>query len=90
MKTVIYADILFVINLMMNYLLLRACAAFLRTEFKPFRFLAASVSGGVFSLIILIQNIPDAVVSVGKILYLFLCVFVAFRPSAFAKISFGR
>ncbi len=82
MKTVIYADILFVINFLMNYILLRACSAFLRTNFSPARFLLSSLLGGLFSLIILVEGIPDAAVTVGKILFLVLCIFVAFPISS--------
>lgn len=85
MKTVIYADILFVINFLMNYILLRACSAFLKTDFSPVRFLLASLLGGSFSLIILVEGIPDAVVTVGKILFLILCIFVAFPASSFKE-----
>ena len=78
LKTVIYADILIIINIIVNYLLLRASAAITGCEFKAWRFLIASATGGIFSLIIFIENIPIWINIVLKICFLFLMVFTAF------------
>ncbi len=58
LNTVIYADILVVINIIVNYLLLRASAAITGCDFKAFRFLLSSAAGGLFSLIIFVEHIP--------------------------------
>lgn len=78
LKTVIYADILIVINVIVNYLLLRASAAITGSQFSPVRFLSASAIGGLFSLIIFIENIPHFLNFIIKITFLALMVFVAF------------
>lgn len=78
MKTVIYADILVIINTLVNYVLLRACAAFLKINFSPLRFFFAAASGGLFSLIILVEGIPESVSMIIKTAFLFLCVAIAF------------
>ncbi len=78
LKTVIYADILVVINIIVNYLLLRASAAISGCEFKAMRFLASSVAGGLFSLIIFIENIPPLVNTIIKTLFLMMMVYIAF------------
>lgn len=78
LKTVIYADILIVINLIVNYLLLRASAAITGCEFKAWRFLIASAIGGAFSLIIFIENMPAWLNIILKIAFLFLMVLTAF------------
>lgn len=78
LKTVIYADILIVINLIVNYLLLRASAAITGCEFKAWRFLIASAIGGAFSLIIFIENMPAWLNVILKITFLFLMVLTAF------------
>lgn len=78
LNTVIYADILIIINIIVNYLLLRAAAAVTGCEFKPVRFLLSSVSGGAFSLIIFIENIPVILNIIIKTLFLLFMVFVAF------------
>ncbi len=69
MKTVIYADILVVLNIMVNYLLLRAVSALLGAQRNPIRLLLSSLIGGAFSLVIFIENIPF-------LLNLFLKIFV--------------
>lgn len=78
LNTVIYADILIVINIIINYLLLRASAAVTACEFKPLRFLAASALAGVFSLIIFADNLPVWLSVIIKILFLTIMVAIAF------------
>lgn len=78
LNTVIYADILVVINIIVNYLLLRASAAITGCEFKPIRFLLSSTAGGVFSLIIFIENIPVFLNITIKIVFLLTMIFIAF------------
>lgn len=79
MKTVIYADILVVLNIMVNYLLLRAVSALLGTKRNPIRLLFSSFIGGIFSLIIFIENIPFLLNLLLKILVMTIMVVVAFR-----------
>ncbi len=83
MNTVIYADILFVINMMVNYLLLRAAAAVTSSGFRAVRFLASSAAGGVFSLLILIEGIPQIVHTLFRIVFPPLMVLIAFGGKSF-------
>lgn len=78
METVVYADVLVVINIIVNYFLLRATAKLVSFDFKTRRFLAASVLGGAFSLIIFIENLSGALLAAIKLAFLLLMVFVAF------------
>lgn len=78
MKTVIYADILIAINLIVNYLLLRATSVILGAERNAVRLLISSVLGGVFSLIIFVDNIPIWLNVPIKIIFLSVMVSVAF------------
>jgi len=78
LKTVIYADILVVINIIINYLLLRATSALTGCQYKISRFLIASAAGGAFSLIIFIENIPAFLNIIIKTLFLLIMVFIAF------------
>ena len=78
LKTVVYADILVIINLIINYLLLRASAAVTGSDFKTSRFLLASAIGGAFSLIIYIENIPVVLDIIIKLLFILIMVFTAF------------
>ena len=74
----IYADILIVINIIVNYLLLRASAAISGCNFKPLRFLLAAGAGGIFSLIIFVENINPALNLLIKIMFFSLMVLIAF------------
>lgn len=78
LNTVIYADILIIINLIVNYMLLRASTAIVRYEFKTWRLLASAAIGGFFSLIIFIENIPFILNSIIKILIMSVMVLTAF------------
>lgn len=79
LKTVIYADILVVINIIVNYLLLRACAAFTGFGFKAWRFLAASAAGGFFSLIIFVENISVWLNILLKTFFCIIMILIAFN-----------
>lgn len=78
LKTVIYADILIVINIIVNYLLLRATAAITGCNFKPTRFLLSACAGGIFSLIIFVDNITFILNLAIKTVFLSAMVLIAF------------
>lgn len=78
LKTVIYADILIVINIIVNYLLLRATAAITGCNFKPTRFLLSACAGGIFSLIIFVDNITFISNLAIKTVFLSAMVLIAF------------
>lgn len=79
MNTVIYADILVAVNFIVNYLLLRAVSAFFSVKHSTARFLISSLSGGLFSMVIFIENIPMILNLLFKLVFLSLMVFVAFN-----------
>lgn len=54
----VYADILILINLYINYLLLQLTQKVLRRRFSKGRVLAASVVGALCSLIMLLPPLP--------------------------------
>lgn len=83
LETVIYADILIVINIIVNYFLLRSSAAIIKCEHKTSRFLLASFAGGIFSLIIYLENIPVIVNITIKFICLSLLVLIAFKIKSF-------
>lgn len=79
LETVIYADILVVINSIVNYFLLRSSAAIIKCEHKTSRFLLSSFAGGIFSLIIYLENIPAVLNIILKIITLTALVMIAFK-----------
>lgn len=88
MQTVIYADILVTVNIIVNYLLLKAGAAMAGCDCKTVRIFFASCLGGAFSLIIFVENIPVWLNAAIKLLMLVVLVLTAFgvkSSRAFAK-----
>lgn len=79
MKTVVYADILIIINTIVNYLLLRADALLTLNSYKTWRMLLSSFIGGIFSLIIFIENIPIFLNITIKIAFMSSMLLIAFR-----------
>lgn len=83
MTTVIYADILIIVNMIVNYFLLRAAAKITSLEFKSYRILLSSFCGGLFSLIIFIDEIPLFLNFIIKILFMSFMVIIAFKIASF-------
>lgn len=74
---IIYLDILIVTNVIIDYLLLRASAALLQTKISAWRLIIACFSGGLFSLIILV-DMRASVAFILKASALIIIVAVAF------------
>ena len=58
MHTVIYADVLVIVNLIVNYFLLRAAAALTGGGGRVLRQLGAAALGGVYALVIFLDRLP--------------------------------
>ncbi len=85
---VIYVDVLFIINFFINYFLLGVCSKFSKINAKTYRLILASLIGGLYSLIILVDNIPAPLIIVSKLLIAVIMLTVAFdfkRLSSFVK-----
>lgn len=75
---VIYVDILFVVNFFITYLLLLFTSLMLKGRSNTARFLLASAFGGVYALVILIDDLSFLVTFLGKIAASFIIVLIAF------------
>ena len=75
---VIYADILFVLNVYITYGLLLLTAFISKTSVSRPRLLLSSLLSGLYSLIILVE-VSDLVLSLSRIPVCFLLIFVGFR-----------
>ena len=75
---IIYADILFILNLYITYALLLLTSFLIRTNTKRLRLLIASILSAVCSLVILMPSIDEKVIAYSRIPILFLLVWVAF------------
>lgn len=71
MKTIIYVDVLLVINLLITYILLLLTCAVLKMYAQKMRLLIGSILGAVYSLIVLA---PEMGFLVSLILKLFMCI----------------
>ena len=88
-----------IINLAVNYLLLRASAAMTGYNFKAWRILVSSLIGGVFSLLIFIEDLSPAVNILIKLFLFLVMVATAFCTknfrsflkcsASFALVNFG-
>lgn len=87
MNTVIYADILVAVNMIVNYLLLRACCAITGSDCKTIRLFLSAAAGGVFSMIIFVNGIPPFVNVLIKLTFLMFMVVVAFGAKSFKSFA---
>jgi stage II sporulation protein GA (sporulation sigma-E factor processing peptidase) len=75
---VIYVDILIVLNLVINFFLLKAVFLFARENAKSKRVIISAVIGAVYSLIILVPNLNGLLSAFFKILVSGVMIFIAF------------
>lgn len=75
---VIYVDVLFVVNFFITFLLLLFTAKTAKRENNLVRIIFASALGGVYSLVILLDELSFLVTFLGKIIAAFLIILIAF------------
>lgn len=75
---VVYADVLVILNLYINYFLIRSTALFLRRPISNGRCIAAALAGGLAALVILLPELPFFAVALEKTALGALIVFIAF------------
>lgn len=78
--TYIYADVLVLLNVYMNYFLLRLTARLTHRQMSRRRGLLASLLGGVYALTMLLPELPAWLLFLGR----------AFLTAALVRIGFGR
>ncbi len=78
MTQVVYADILVIVNIYVNYALICLSAVICRHKSKRLRLVLSAVLGGFGSLIILVPDIPDLLFVLIRLLFAVLLVFTAF------------
>ena len=81
MRQVIYIDVLFAVNLMMNYFILLAVAKVLRRKEKRLRLLLGAALGAVYSLFIFFPQVGFLYSMAMKVLVSLSLVLVSFRYS---------
>lgn len=76
---VIYLDVLFVINFSITFLLLEITAKLCKKSYKLFRLISSAALGGLYSMIILVDNLPQYVSLLSKIVACVVLVLTAFK-----------
>lgn len=83
MTEVIYADILLIVNIYVNYVLLKISACFLKREISAYRVLLASFIGGLYAFIILADTLPFYVIAFSRLAAALFITFVSFGYKSF-------
>lgn len=78
LSQVIYADVLFILNAYITYILMLATAVISCFEAGRLRLTLAALSGGLYSMIILIPGITDGLIAFSRVPAAVLFIFIAF------------
>lgn len=81
--TVIYVDVLLVVNFFITFLLLLVTQKIAKENSKLIRLVFASFAGSAYSLVILFDELQFAVSLLGKLCAAFVIVLIAFRQTSF-------
>ena len=81
--SIIYVDVLIVINIFINYFLLLATSCFLHTKTKRYRLLIGALIGGIASIIIFFNNLHPLLLISFKLL---LCISIVISVFGFKSI----
>lgn len=77
--TVIYVDVLFVVNFFITFFLILVTSKFSKRDEKMWRSVLASFVGGVYSLVILWDDLNFLLSTLGKLLVACLIILIAFK-----------
>lgn len=80
MEVPIYVDVLFVINLFINYFLLLLSAKFSYMKINRWKILFGSAIGGIYSCVIFFCTFSPSIILLTKILSALVIVYVSFTP----------
>ena len=75
---VIYIDVLFFVNLIINYILLRACCAFIQLKLKSIRVMLGAFIGACYAVLVFFPDFSVLYSTVCKLLVSMLIVAVSF------------
>ncbi len=80
MQIPIYIDVLFVINLFINYFLLILSARFSYVKINRWSILFGSIIGGIYACVIFFCELTSIIIFLTKIISALIIVYVAYRP----------
>ena len=81
----IYLDILFIENLLMNYIILFGTGFIQKLKMKNYRLVISSLMGAIYSIIIYLKIIPIYSNVFMKILLSLIMIYIAFNPQSIKK-----
>ena len=82
----VYLDIVFLENILMNYIIIFATGVTLKNECKKMRIFIASVIGATYTIIMYLNIIPIYSNFIMKFILSITITYIAFRPKTFKKI----
>ena len=81
----VYLDIVFLENVLMNYIIIFATGVVIRVELKKVRILLASCVGAVYTVVMYLDIVPIYSNFVMKVVLSLVIVYIAFRARSFRK-----
>ncbi len=82
----IYLDVLILINLFVTYFLLLSTQKLLHIRSSYKRLIFSASIGGIYSLVILWENLPPILLNILKLFVAFVLVFISFGKNSFSKL----
>lgn len=82
---IIYADVIFIENILMNYIILYTCAKGLKIKIMNIRLIISSLIGGIYVIVILFSRIDILQSVFCKILLSLIMIMIAFNPKKTKK-----
>lgn len=81
----VYLDIVFLENVLMNYIIIFATGVVIKDELKKLRIFFASCIGAVYTIVMYLNIIPIYSNFIMKLILSFAIVYIAFKPKSFKK-----
>ncbi len=85
MQVVVYADILFVLNAIITFLMLNLTTDFLKSDAQPARIIFGSLVGGIYSFIIFAPEVKIFLSIIIKSIMLLSIVLISFKATSLRK-----
>ncbi|MCX7714350.1 MAG: sigma-E processing peptidase SpoIIGA [Clostridia bacterium] len=86
MKPVVYVDVLFVVNLFMNYIVLWAGAKLMRIDARHFRVLICAIFGALYAVFMFFPNLSFAYSAASKLFFSASLAVFAYQPKGKRRI----
>lgn len=82
----IYLDVVFLENVLMNYIIIYATGVAVKEQFRKIRFLISSIIGAIYTIVMYLNIIPIYSNFIMKLILSFAIVYIAFKPKTLKKL----